>query len=187
MLIHLNGWPGVGKFTVGRLLQFKIGGHLLDNHSIYNVAFNLTEFRSPEFYATVRAVREVAFARVAHLPAQTPVIMTNGLNDGAWGQENWAAIRQLADQWGSPLFSVILTCDPQEHGRRMASPERRYLGKLTDLEKWQPRSKILLGEDADFCLQLDTSITPPEATAERICVWLKSAPQRSLGAQNADF
>jgi hypothetical protein len=81
MLIHLNGWPGVGKLTVGRLLQASIGGHLLDNHSIYNVAFSLTEFRSPAFYATVRAVREVAFARVAQLPGQIPVIMTNGLND----------------------------------------------------------------------------------------------------------
>jgi hypothetical protein len=177
MLIHLNGWPGVGKLTIGRLLQARIGGHLLDNHSIYNVAFSLTEFRSPEFYATVRAVREVAFARVAQLPVQTPVIMTNGLNDGEWGQENWTAIRRLAVQWGSLLFSVILTCDPQEHGRRMASPERRYLGKLMDLGKWQPRSRLLLGEAADFCLHLDTTVMPPEAAAESICVWLKSAIQ----------
>jgi hypothetical protein len=59
----------------------------------------------------------------------------------------------------------------------MISPERRYLGKLTDPKKWQPRSRILLGKDADFCLHLDTSITPPEVTAERIRVWLKSAPQ----------
>jgi hypothetical protein len=175
MLIHLNGWPGVGKLTIGRLLHASIGGHLLDNHSIYNVAFCLTEFRSPEFYATVRAVRAVAFARVAQLPAQTPVIMTNGLNDSEWGQENWMAIRRLAAQCGAPLFSVILTCDPQEHGRRMASPERHYLGKLTEPEKWQPKSKVLLGEDADFSLHLDTSTTPPGVCAERIRIWLKSA------------
>ena len=55
-LIHLNGPPGVGKLTIGRCLAPLIEARLLDNHAIYDVAFAITEFRSPEFYATVRDV-----------------------------------------------------------------------------------------------------------------------------------
>ena len=59
MLVHINSYPGVGKLTIGRILAEQIAGKLLDNHSIYNIAFALTEFRTPEFYDTVRAVRDL--------------------------------------------------------------------------------------------------------------------------------
>ena len=57
MIVHLNGRPGVGKLTIGRELLSLVGGRLLDSHSIYNVAFRLTDFASPEFYDAVRAAR----------------------------------------------------------------------------------------------------------------------------------
>ncbi len=47
MILQINGWPGVGKLTVGRIVAKELGGRLLDNHTIYNPAFALTEFRSP--------------------------------------------------------------------------------------------------------------------------------------------
>ncbi len=72
MIVELNGQAGVGKFTIGRILAERIGAKLLDNHTIYNPAFATTEFRSPEFYETVRAVRKIAFDRVAELPAKVP-------------------------------------------------------------------------------------------------------------------
>ena len=82
MLVHINGYPGVGKLTIGRALADQLGAKLLDNHSVYNVAFALTEFKSPEFYDTVRAVRAIAFSRVLALPRelQAPAIfVVNGL------------------------------------------------------------------------------------------------------------
>jgi len=56
MLIVLNGYPGVGKLKVAAALD----GHLLDNHCIYNVAFALTQFKSPAFYDAVRSVQKIA-------------------------------------------------------------------------------------------------------------------------------
>jgi shikimate kinase len=38
MLINLDGWPRVGKLTVGRVLAMALGGRLLDNHTLLNVA-----------------------------------------------------------------------------------------------------------------------------------------------------
>ena len=64
MIVHINSYPGVGKLTIGRALADLIGGKLLDNHSVFNVAFALTEFKSPAFYDTVRAVREIAYRRI---------------------------------------------------------------------------------------------------------------------------
>ena len=69
MIIHINSYPGVGKLTIGRHLAERLNGKLLDNHSIYNVAFAVTEFRTPAFYQTVRPVRDVAYARLLELPA----------------------------------------------------------------------------------------------------------------------
>jgi len=57
VIVHINSYPGVGKLTIGRALADLIGGKLLDNHSVFNVAFALTEFRSPAFYDAVREVR----------------------------------------------------------------------------------------------------------------------------------
>ena len=74
MIVHINSYPGVGKLTIGRALADLIGGKLLDNHSVFNVAFALTEFRSPAFYDTVRAVREIAYRRILELPRAVPVV-----------------------------------------------------------------------------------------------------------------
>ena len=53
MIIVLNGYPGVGKLTIGRELTTLMNGRLLDIHTVYNLAFALTEFKSPEFRDTV--------------------------------------------------------------------------------------------------------------------------------------
>lgn len=88
MIVHLNGLPGVGKLTVARLIAKQLDGYLIDSHTIYNVAFSLTEFQSPEFYSLVKAVRDVAYERIAAIPANIPVIMTNALGQSPWGEEN---------------------------------------------------------------------------------------------------
>jgi hypothetical protein len=67
LIIHINSYPGVGKLTIGRHLAELLNGKLYDNHSIYNVAFAVTEFRTPTFYETVRAVRDIAYARLREL------------------------------------------------------------------------------------------------------------------------
>ena len=86
MIVHINSYPGVGKLTIGRALADLTGGKLLDNHTVFNVAFALTQFKSPAFYDTVRAVREIAYQRILDLPDGVPVILTNWYSqDSAWG------------------------------------------------------------------------------------------------------
>jgi hypothetical protein len=111
VIVHINSYPGVGKLTIGRALADLIGGKLLDNHSVFNVAFALTEFKSPAFYDTVRAVREIAYQRILDLPNGVPVILTNWYSqDSAWGEENWDRAIRLAKERDCGLNVVILSC-----------------------------------------------------------------------------
>jgi len=175
MLVHLNGWAGVGKLSIAQILAQKLNGRVLDNHTIFNVAFRLTEFRSPEFYDTVRSVRDVAFARVLQLEATIPVILTNALGaTSEWGEENWAEVRRVAKMRHSMLLAVTLRCSKDENLRRALTPARAYLGKLTDpdqLEKMFERL-LLVPEGADAALDLDTTNMTPCTAAADILGWL---------------
>jgi deoxyadenosine/deoxycytidine kinase len=174
MIIHLNGWPGVGKLTVARALAEITGGRLVDNHTIYNLAFSLAPFRSEAFYELVRAVRRIAYARIAELPADQPVILTNALSRSSWGRENWQALLDLAERCERPLMAVTLICKPEEHRLRLATRERAYLGKLTDPSQLQTAANGLLEDDAHRTLRLDTTVTPPETSAAAIAAWLQA-------------
>ncbi|MDR3437934.1 AAA family ATPase [Telmatospirillum sp.] len=168
MIIHLNGLPGVGKLTIARLIVARLGGHLLDNHTIYNVAFSLTEFRTPEFYSVVRSVRDVAFAQVAKIPADVSVVMTNALGAGPWGQENLDAIIDLARRRNCAFFAVTLTCSAGALAHRMTTPERSYLRKLTDPTALRFAAGDLLEPGSERLLRLDKTSLSPDESADRI-------------------
>jgi len=175
MIININGWPGVGKLSVAERLQQRIGGRLLDNHAIFNVAFSLCEFRTPEFFETVRAVRKIAFARAAKLPAETSVILTSAYANTPFGRENWTAIRELANARGTLLCNVVMDCSLAENIRRLQSPERVRFRKLTDpqpLIAAREASQLLEG-GGDHLLRLETSDLAPEDSAARIAGWLQ--------------
>jgi hypothetical protein len=169
----------VGKLTVGRLVAEQLGGRLLDSHTIYNVAFRLTEFKSEEFYATVRAVRDIAFHRVAEIPASVPIILTNAYADTDWGNENWDAVIELARRRKSQLYVVVLDCSLEENLRRVQAAEREYLGKLRDPDKLAKsrNGRTLLDRDADHLLYIDNSSLDPAACAQRIVDWIKDSPR----------
>jgi hypothetical protein len=174
MIIHLNGWPGVGKLTIARLLRDSLGARLLDNHTVFNVAFALTEFRSPEFYAAARTVRDAAFDCASFVPPHVPIIMTNAVSRNDWGEENWNAVKALARRGKRRLLAVVLSCEEAEQAKRIASPERRYLGKLNDPKGWSLRGRELIAEGADFLLRLDTTLVPAEQSARQICDWART-------------
>jgi len=173
MIIHLNGLPGVGKLTIARILVAKLGGRLLDSHSVYNVAFSLAEFRTPEFYDLVRSVRDVAYSRIATTSVDTPVVLTNALGAGPWADENWKALVKLAGGRGSKLYAVAITCSRDQHFLRVGSPERSYLRKLTDPALLRFDAGELSTVGADAVLQIDSSSRPPEECADQILRWVQ--------------
>ena len=161
MIINVNAWPGVGKLSIARHFQPAIGARLLDNHSIFNVAFGLFEFGSPEFRDAVRAVRRVAFDQVSKIPGDVPVILTSAYAETPFGRENWAAIRALADARKAPLCNVVLDCALDENVRRVTSSGRAELRKLVD-----PETLVAVRSKADL-------IDDGGDSAGRIAEWLR--------------
>lgn len=175
MLIHLNGQPGVGKLTIGRIVAETLGGRILDNHSIYNVAFALTEFRSDAFYETVRAVRRIAYNRLLELPSELPVVLTNAhFDDSEWGNECWDAAIDLARQRGSAHHVVVLTCGADEHEVRIKGPDRALKRKPQDFSVFKPEmhARRPIDRGADRLLHLDITNLTAGASASAIVDWL---------------
>jgi len=174
-LVYLNGAPGVGKLTIARALACGWQARVLDNHSIYNVAFALTDFRTPAFYEAVRAVRAAAFEQVLRVPVDENIILTSAdFLDSEWGRENWGAIQKLAEERDWPLYSVVLRCEPAEHKARIISAEREARGKLreagtVDLYTTRP----LAGTDGCSSLELDVTHMTPDDAASEIKDWVR--------------
>jgi hypothetical protein len=175
VIVHINGYPGVGKLTIGRALADLIGGKLLDNHSVFNIAFALTEFKSPAFYDTVRAVREIAYRRILDLPDGVPVILTNWYSqESAWGEENWDRAIRLAKERDCDLNVVVLSCLPEENARRIRAPERAGKRKPLDPEMVDDNRKgrPLLDRGGDRLLRLDVTNLSASEAAQEIADWL---------------
>ena len=175
MIVHINSYPGVGKLTIGRALADLIGGKLLDNHSVFNVAFALTEFKSPAFYDTVRAVREIAYRRILDLPSEVPVVLTNWYSQGsAWGEENWDRAIALAKERKCALNVVTLACLPEENARRIQAPERSAKRKPQDEEMVNDNrsGRPLLDRGGDRLLSLDVTELSASEAARKIAAWL---------------
>ncbi|RYD39845.1 MAG: hypothetical protein EOP83_36150, partial [Verrucomicrobiaceae bacterium] len=111
MLVVLNGYPGVGKLTIAQELASLLGGRLLDIHTVYNVAFALTEFKSPDFMRTVEQIEAIAYGLVRKLPDQMPVVMTTVLaGESEWGDAEWDRLVDLGRD--RPPFCVVhVHCD----------------------------------------------------------------------------
>lgn len=175
MLILLNGRPGAGKLTIGRILAGRLGARLLDAHSLYNLAFALTDKGTPAFEATVRELRAVARARILDLPAGVPVILTDAkFADSAWGNELWDDTLDLARKRGGSFLVVVVECDPDENDRRLRSTERMGKRKPMDdtLLRADRHERVLLRRDADDVLELDVTRLAPEDAAQRIADWV---------------
>ena len=179
MLIVLNGYPGVGKLTIAREVAALVGGRLLDNHSIYNVAFALTEFKSRAFYEAVRRVQKIADDLIVDLPIDTPIILTEALAVGGdWVDECWRRVQRLAATRG-PLFVVHVVCELDENKRRIRSEDRLDKRKPRDPSLAQQnydKGEPLAGGDAKNCLRLNATCLSQHEAAEAIVAWVRQKP-----------
>ena len=178
MLVLLNGRPGVGKLTIGRLLAERIGARLLDAHTLYNMAFAMTDRGTPAFEAAVRDLRSVARRLVLDLPTGVPVVLTDvKFEDSAWGNRLYDDTREWARARGGRFVVVVLDCAREENERRLRSPERMGKRKPMDgtLLSANRYERTPLRRDADLAFTLDVTALAPTDAAEWIVAELDRA------------
>lgn len=177
MIIVLNGYPGVGKLTIDQELAPRVSGRILDIHSIYNVAFALTEFKSPAFIETVEKIEAIAHNLIRKLPLEIPVVLTTVLAGSSdWGDAEWERIVDLGRE-RSPLLVVHLHCDLDENIRRIEAAGRAAKRKPRDAEmarRNHAHGKVLAGINESDLLQLDVTNLSPIDAAAKIDEWVQS-------------
>ena len=132
MIIHLNGMPGVGKFTVAKLLAEKLNARLIDNHLLIDLVLNLCERGSTEYFVLIGKFTDVILAEIAKECDRT-FIFTNALSaEFEEDRQRFEQIRQFASKKTIPFVQVLLTCDLAENKRRIMSENRHLKGKLTN-------------------------------------------------------
>ncbi|WP_208353214.1 hypothetical protein [Pseudaestuariivita rosea] len=176
-IIHINSYPGVGKLTIGRRIASELGAKLLDNHSIYNVAFALTEFKSEPFYRAVRDVRSTAYRIVMNLSPDVPVILTNAhAKDSTWGNECWNEAIELARNTNRQHVVILLDCARDENARRIQSVDRDAMRKPRDPTMFRlgEVDRALIDRGADRLLRMDVTNMSANDAAASILAWLRN-------------
>ena len=169
MIVHLNGWPGVGKQTIGRLVATTLGARFVHNHLLHDVAIVCAGFDHPDRWPLYEEVRRAAYGALARHPPGEVLVMTNALLKASRrGQQAWAHVVDLAMARASPLVPVVLDAEPDELCRRIESPERsgRKLADARELRELLA-TRALQRPDVAELIELDVTPLPAiEAAAE---------------------
>ncbi|MBB96282.1 MAG: nucleoside kinase [Rhodobacteraceae bacterium] len=167
-VIHICGWPGSGKATIGRILAQRLGGRLIDNHLSLDPASALFARGDPG-HAPLRAtIRAAIDAAAIALPPDVPLVVTDALSDDPVDDILFAPTRDLARAREAPLLCVTLDLSADENRRRLADPSRATRAKLTDphvLDTLRGRHRLLRPPHA---VPIDITHLAPDAAAAAI-------------------
>lgn len=135
MIVHLNGWPGVGKYTVGHALAEELQARFIQNHHLHDVVFACTGFGDPDRWPLYEKVRSAAYEVLTNRPEGEDFVMTNALCIGAPKEvEAWGHVVELAIARSVPLIPIVLRADADTIAERVVSTNRSAM-KLKDADK----------------------------------------------------
>jgi chloramphenicol 3-O-phosphotransferase len=127
-VVLLNGFPGVGKYSVGRSL-FNMFDHkharYIDNHLLIDPVEAIVPGRGPEHKELHRAFREVAFDALCNtVDKSTTLIFTRCLSSTEEDQHVFEEYLALASRRQVSFFLFNISCNSVEHHSRLVKTER---------------------------------------------------------------
>lgn len=177
----LIGYPGTGKYTVGKALVGQIeaaGGSalLVDNHYLNNPIFRLiaTDGKAPisdEVWDRVTEFRDVVLRTIETLsPTDRSFIFTNWIAEGESGADAYLArLKAIAETRHSRFVCVRLTCELAALKERVPRPDRVERMKWVDADAvaaLTERHRVY--EPAGSCITIDNTDLSPEKCARQI-------------------
>lgn len=138
-IIHINGFPGIGKLTIARKLVALLAPHngkLIHNHLLIDPAGAVLPRSSADYQPLRRAIRDAVFNTLAVSPDafDSVYVFTDFQSDDDVGRAVMAEYRAMAARRGCTFVPVTVTCGREENLRRLASSKRALHGKLTSAE-----------------------------------------------------
>jgi hypothetical protein len=137
-VFYLIGPPGVGKYTVGKIIAERMSAKLVDNHYSINPIFGLIEQdgRTPlpdKVWQEVGKVRSAVLETIATLsPRDWNFVFTHAASDDPSDALTCREILSAAERRGASVIVARLHCQPDELAQRVLSPERRLRMKESD-------------------------------------------------------
>lgn len=127
-VIFLNGFPGVGKYSIGRKLHtlFDLPHvRFVDNHVLIDPVQAIAPGRDSDHKELCRAFRKVAFDALCNIPDQdVTIILTSCLSSTAEDREVFEEHLRIASCRGIPIYIFNINCAPSEHNVRLSARER---------------------------------------------------------------
>ncbi|CAN7586307.1 ATP-binding protein [Phenylobacterium sp. LjRoot164] len=166
VIVYLVGPPGVGKYTVGKLLAERLSAKLLDNHFWSNPILEVVEPDGQPLPAGVWDRTNDVLAAVLETlarfgPAGRNYVFTHAVSDPGGHPLDWIIAGQIlwvAERRGARLLVVRLTCGEDQLRDRIARDERRQRFKTTDAGAAPSLAALPpFPIDHDWVLDLETS------------------------------
>ena len=189
-IVHLVGYPGVGKYTVAKELADLASADgsrvvLVDNHLTSNVIFSVLPVDGiaplpATVWDRVQEVREAVLRTIEELsPPEWSFVFTNVLIEGVPGDKQVVdRLIELASRRHSRYVPVRLSCRTDELLARVTRPDRRERQKWVDpvgIRSFTETSTVLdVGHPAR--LDIDVTSLPARDAAARILEHVGSLP-----------
>ena len=176
-IIHLIGFPGVGKLTIAKELVLQPHHVRVDAHMINNPIFSvigadgLTPL-SQGVWDSVGSIWDIVLDAMLNLaPKHFTFIMTNVLLNDAEDMDYAGRVQKVAQQRGGQYFPVLLSCDIEENKKRIVLDERAANLKCIDVNEPIRRhtgTPLASFEDNPNRLAIDTTYVLPAIAAQTI-------------------
>jgi len=174
-VFYLIGPPGVGKYTVGKIVAERAGAKLVDNHYSINPIFGLIEQdgRTPlpaQVWPQVGKVRSAVLETIATLsPRDWNFIFTHAASDDPSDAETCREILSTAERRSAKVMVARLHCTADELARRVLAPERRAMMKEMDPEAARINAVAPVFEPGHAnIIDIDTTTKAPSDVADII-------------------
>lgn len=175
-IVYINGFPGVGKLTIGRhlaTLLSPLNGKLVHNHLLINPADAVLSRSQPGYQALRHAVRAAIISALIHEPAtyDSVYVFTDFQSLNELGKSVCEEYAAATTARGCVFIPVVVTCALDENMERLVSHERAEHKKLTNVDlarKFREEEDVYRFEDQPASLEIDVTELEPEEAANRI-------------------
>ena len=178
-VVYLLGYPGVGKYTVGRALAEQSGAVLIDNQMINHpilALFNREVDLPDEAFERTGPIRNAVFSALEEIaPRSLSYVFTNNLEDKPEDIAIYDRLRGIAASRDSTFLPVMLTCAREVQLERVQAEERRRRLKVSDPEWLDGFMTSVPLYSPEGVMTLDTTDVTPEQSAAAIAERLAGA------------